>query len=146
MKTNNSKLVEGLNKLLADYHIYYQNLRAQHWNVKGNQFFVLHEKFEEYYDEAAEAIDEIAERILMIGGVPVHTLADYIKLTGLKEAEYNTDGKRSVEIVLGDNRSLLKSFYEVLELADGDEETVALLSDLIGDAEKRIWMLSALIG
>ena len=86
MKTNNSKLVERLNRLLADYQIFYQNLRGLHWNVKGPQFFMLHEKYEELYNEAAETVDEVAERILMIGGQPLHTFTDYLKTAELKES------------------------------------------------------------
>src|SRR5690554_6958370 len=85
MNTNNVKLADKLNKLLADYQIYYQNLRGLHWNVKGVKFFMLHEKYEEYYDEAAETIDEIAERILMIGGKPLHSYDAYLQTAELKE-------------------------------------------------------------
>ncbi len=146
MKANNSNLVERLNQLLADYQIYYQNLRALHWNVKGQQFFMLHEKYEELYDEAAEVIDEIAERILMIGGQPVHTFADYLKTAKLKEAGFISEGKKGVELVLENSRYLLKSFNEILVIADGDEGTSALMGDLIGAAEKRIWMLESTLG
>jgi starvation-inducible DNA-binding protein len=146
MKTNNSKLVERLNQLLADYQIYYQNLRGLHWNVKGAQFFMLHEKYEELYNEAAESVDEIAERILMVGGQPLHTFTDYLKVAELKEAGLISEGKKGVEVVLENSRYLLKSFNEILELADGDEGTYALISDLIGATEKRIWMLESTLG
>lgn len=146
METKNSKLVDKLNQLLADYQIFYQNLRGLHWNVKGTQFFMLHEKYEELYDEAAEVVDEIAERILMIGGQPLHTFNDYLKTAGLKEAGHVSDGKKGVEIVLENSRYLLKNFNEILEIADGDEGTSALMSDLIGAAEKRIWMLESTLG
>ncbi|SHE75804.1 starvation-inducible DNA-binding protein [Mariniphaga anaerophila] len=146
MKTNNSQLAERLNVLLSDYQIFYQNLRNMHWNVKGSQFFMLHEKYEELYNEAAATVDEIAERILMIGGKPLHTFADYLKTAGLKEAGYVSDGKEGIELVLENSRYLLKSFKEILELAEGDEGTSALMSDLIGSTEKRIWMLGSCLG
>ena len=70
----NEKRVTGvtsaLHQLLADFQVHYTNLRGMHWNIKGHGFFVLHEKFESMYDDTAEKIDEIAERILMLGGVP----------------------------------------------------------------------------
>lgn len=146
MKTNNSKLVERLNRLLADYQIFYQNLRGLHWNVKGPQFFMLHEKYEELYNEAAETVDEVAERILMIGGQPLHTFTDYLKTAELKESGNISDGKIGVEVVLENSRYLLKSFNEIMELADGDEGTSAMMSDLIGAAEKRIWMFESTLG
>lgn len=61
------KEIELLNSLLANFQIYYQNLRGFHWNVKGNRFFVLHAKFEELYNDAIEKVDELAERILTLG-------------------------------------------------------------------------------
>ena len=57
-------VVAALKQLLADYQIFYTNLRGFHWNVKGKGFFTLHAKYEELYNDAAEKIDEIAERIL----------------------------------------------------------------------------------
>ncbi len=75
---------EKLNVLLADYQVYYQNLRGFHWNIQGNRFFSLHEKFEELYLSTAEVIDEIAERILTLGHVPLHTFNDYVATAHLK--------------------------------------------------------------
>lgn len=64
------KLVRSLQQLLADFQVHYMNLRGFHWNIQGHGFFVLHSKFEEMYDDTAEKVDQIAERILMLGGVP----------------------------------------------------------------------------
>ena len=148
MKAENQKLVENLNKLLADYQMYYQNLRGLHWNVKGAMFFMLHEKFEAYYNEASEVVDEIAERILTIGGQPLHTFEDYVKTATLPKAVNVSDGQKAVEIVLENNRFLLNNFREILALAaeKEDEGTAAMMSDLIGTTEKRIWMLESFLG
>lgn len=71
-------LSTDLNKLLANFQRYYQNLRGIHWNIKGKRFFDLHVKFEELYTDANLKVDLIAERILTLGGVPLHTFEDYI--------------------------------------------------------------------
>ena len=63
-------VVGGLSQLLADFQVYYTNLRGFHWNVRGKSFFVMHAKYEELYNDAAEKIDELAERILQLGAVP----------------------------------------------------------------------------
>ncbi|MBN1820775.1 MAG: DNA starvation/stationary phase protection protein [Prolixibacteraceae bacterium] len=147
VKSKNSEVKDKLNQLLADYQLYYQNLRGLHWNVKGSMFFMLHEKFEEYYNEAADAVDEIAERILMIGGTPLHTFSDYIKYASIQETENVSDGKEAVYVTLDNSKHLLNRFNEVLEVAEkaGDEATSALMSDFISAAEKRIWMLSSVL-
>ena len=145
METKNQNVAEKLNKLLADYQIYYQNMRGLHWNIKGAMFFMLHEKFEELYNEASEVVDEIAERILTIGGKPLHSFEDYIATATLPVVTNVSEGRKAVEITLENNRFLLNSFKELLELAgDADDEgTGAMMSDLIGTTEKRIWMLES---
>ncbi|MBN1984982.1 MAG: DNA starvation/stationary phase protection protein [Prolixibacteraceae bacterium] len=145
MKAKNQKLIEKLNQLLANYQIYYQNLRGLHWNVKGAMFFMLHEKYEELYNQASEVIDEIAERILMVGGQPLHTFNDYVQTATLPEVKNVSDGREGVETVLENTRFLLVSFKEIMEDAGeaGDEGTAALMSEWIGEAEKQIWMLES---
>jgi starvation-inducible DNA-binding protein len=136
-----------LNQLLADYQIYYQNLRTLHWFAKGRTFFSLHAKFEEYYNEASEVVDELAERILMLGGSPSHSFAEYVSVGKLQETEVISDGTIAVELVLANNEYLLQAVKEIFKLAGEaeDEGTVALLSGLIGSTEKRIWMLKAFL-
>ncbi|MBN1157765.1 MAG: DNA starvation/stationary phase protection protein [Bacteroidales bacterium] len=142
----NEKIQEKLNVLLSDYQIYYQNLRAFHWLVKGQQFYMLHEKFEAFYDEAAEDIDEIAERILMISGKPLHSFEDYLKHAGMKAEKNLEKASDIIPKIIANNEHLLLSFRNILEMAAdaGDEGTVALMSDFIGAAEKRLWMLNSL--
>lgn len=141
----NQITVEKLNKLLADYQVFYQNLRGLHWNIKGQMFFALHEKYEEYYNAAAEVVDEIAERILMLGGQPLHTFGDYLKVATLEQVTNVSDGKKGVEAVLNSDRFFLKSFKEILTVAgeNEDEGTIAMISEWIGATEKRIWMLES---
>jgi len=148
MKAKNQNTVEKLNKLLADYQIFYQNLRGLHWNVKGPMFFALHEKFEEYYNQSAEVVDAIAERVLMLGGQPLHTFGEYLEVATLEQVKNVSDGREAVEAVLKGDRFFLNSFKEILETANenNDEGTAAMMSDWIGETEKRIWMLEAYLG
>ena len=59
--------------------MFYTNLRGLHWNVKGNRFFGLHAKYEELYNDAAEKVDEIAERLLQLGATPENRFSEYLK-------------------------------------------------------------------
>ena len=81
------KLVQSLQQLLADFQVHYMNLRGFHWNIQGHGFFVLHSKFEEMYDDMAEKIDQIAERILMLGGVPSNKFGEYLKIANVREID-----------------------------------------------------------
>lgn len=113
---NAQQVVNLLNELLANYQIYYQNLRGFHWNVRGNRFFVLHAKFEELYNDAIEKVDEIAERILTLGGVPLHSYAAYTKVATLKAKENVTDGDACLRAVVEDVQVLLKQEREILSV------------------------------
>lgn len=138
-------VVSALQQLLADYQVYYTNLRGLHWNVKGKEFFVLHAQFENMYDNAAEKIDEIAERILMLDGVPAHNFSEYLKISKVNELGYVTSGDTGVAHVMDTISHFVASERHILKLASeaGDESTVAMMSDYIKEQEKLLWMLVA---
>lgn len=115
------------------------------WNVRGNRFFVLHAKFEELYNDAIEKVDEIAERILTLGGVPLHSYAAYTKVATLKAKENVTDGDACLRAVVEDVQVLLKQEREILSVAAeiGDDGTQDVFSSYVSSQEKLLWMLSA---
>ncbi|MCB0481459.1 MAG: DNA starvation/stationary phase protection protein [Flavobacteriales bacterium] len=144
-KKKAEKLSHILNQLLADYEIFYQNLRGFHWNIKGKEFFELHLKFEELYDDAFIKIDEIAERILTLEGEPLHTYTDYLKVSNIKEAKNVTNGVEGVKIIVKNFSVIITTEREILALAEeaNDEGTVSLMSDYISQTEKTLWMLNS---
>ncbi|WP_034920682.1 Dps family protein [Gillisia sp. CAL575] len=137
--------VKELNILLADYHLYYQKLRNFHWNVIGKNFFDLHEKFEELYDDAKLKVDEIAERILTLRYQPVSNFSEYLKTSTVKESPSDLSDSRMIETLLEDHGIILKQLRKVAEVADkgGDEGTIDLVGGYIGELEKTSWMLDA---
>lgn len=139
------KLVVKLNDLLANYQLFYQNLRGLHWNIKGKEFFELHLKFEELYNDAILKIDEVAERILTLEGEPLHTFTDYIKTASIKEEKAVSNGVKGVKIVVKNFSTLIKKERSILSLAAEaeDEGTVSLMSDYITETEKTLWMLNS---
>ncbi|MDX1761284.1 MAG: DNA starvation/stationary phase protection protein [Christiangramia sp.] len=139
------KTVEELNVLLADYHIYYQKLRNFHWNIIGKNFFDLHEKFEELYDDAKLKVDEIAERILTLRYQPTSNLSEYLKDSNLKESGSDIADKKMIEILLEDHGSILKQMRKVVDAAGkaDDEGTIDLIGAYIRELEKTSWMLDA---
>lgn len=142
------KNIELLNQLLANFQIYYQNLRGLHWNIRGKRFFELHVKFEELYNQAQLRIDEIAERVLTLGGTPLHTFEDYLKQNKITVAKNITNDEEAVEIIIKSLTALLTIERDILEKAGeiNDEGTNAMMSDLITEQEKDIWMMQAFLG
>ncbi len=138
-------VVVALNKLLADYHIYYQKLRSNHWNVLGKNFFDLHIKFEELYTDAQVKIDEIAERILTLRYHPMSTLSDYLQTSSITEKDNLKTDVDMVNETLNDHKILLEQMNKVIEVSDSisDEGTIDLIGAYIRELEKASWMLNA---
>lgn len=147
-KEKAEQLTTKLNDLLANYQIYYQNLRGFHWNIKGREFFELHAKFEELYNDARIKIDEIAERILTLGSTPSHTMSSYVSSASIQECTHVTDGVKAVEITATNLGVLVEKERVILsEAAEAnDEGSVTLMSDYITEQEKVLWMLHAYLG
>ncbi|WP_431166432.1 Dps family protein [Tenacibaculum halocynthiae] len=147
-KKKTENLVEELNVLLANFQIYYQNVRGLHWNIKGKNFFELHVKFEEFYTDAQEKVDLIAERILTLQGVPLHTFNDYSSLAKVPVAKNIYEDVKAVELVVESLSELLKIERSILELSDDadDEGTNSMMSDFISEQEKTLWMMNAWLG
>jgi starvation-inducible DNA-binding protein len=140
-------LAEKLNDLLANYQVFYMNVRGFHWNIKGEKFFELHVKFEELYDDLIMKIDEIAERILTLGKMPLHSYRNYLEVSEIKEAVNVTDGNECVEEILKGFSVLIAKQRELLELSGdaGDEGTNSMASDYIREQEKLVWMYTAFL-
>ncbi|PKG51019.1 Dps family protein [Olleya sp. 1-3] len=138
-------VVVELNTLLSDYNLYYQKLRTFHWNILGKNFFDLHEKFENMYNEAKLKVDEIAERILTLRHHPVSKFSDYLKISSLSEGSVMTTDDEMIDELLNDHKTMLSQMRQVLSKAEdaGDEGTIDLIGAYIRELEKSSWMLNA---
>ena len=141
-------LAVRLNELLANYQIFYINLRGFHWNIKGEKFFELHLKFEELYTSVQAKIDEVAERILTLGNTPVHSYTGYLNNSTILETIDVSDSLSAVESILKSLEILITIQREILDLSGdaNDEGTNALMSDYIREQEKLAWMFTAFMG
>lgn len=142
-------VVDMLNEYLANYHIHYQKLRGCHWNIKGQNFFTLHLKFEELYTNAQLTIDEIAERVLTLGKPPHSRFSDYIKESAIKEIDtIGLADTAMVEAVLDDMTKLIELERDLLEATDkaGDDGSNDMVNRFMQFKEKTIWMLKSFLG
>ncbi len=138
------KLYDVLNKQVANFSVLFTKLHHFHWYVTGPQFYQLHAKFEEFYDEVNELYDAFAERLLMIGGYPVSNLKGYLAITSLKEASGTEKPEEMVKHILDDFKLIAIELKEALKISQnlGDEVTADLLISTLSSFEKHIWMLS----
>lgn len=142
---NVENVVVALQNLLADFQVYYTNLRGFHWEIKGRGFFVLHEKFESMYDDAAAKVDEIAERILTLGGTPENKYSGYLKVARIPEVSGVSSSKEAVDNVLNTYKHFIAEERKLIELAEeaNDVVTVDMLTGYLKEQEKMVWMLVA---
>ncbi len=138
-------LGEELNILLANFQRYYMNLRGIHWNIKGKRFFDLHAKFEELYDDANLKVDMVAERVLTLGEVPLHTFEDYIEVSKVPQGKNITEDEKAIRLIVDSLKELLKIERRILDASDkaNDEGTNSMMSDFITEQEKTVWMMKA---
>jgi DNA protection during starvation protein 2 len=141
-----SKTAEKLNLYLVNLNVLYRKVQNYHWNVVGKGFFTIHAKLEDFYDKINEQIDEVAERILAIGGRPYGTLKDYLTLTTIKEAENKEIFVHDVLVSVKDEfQGMLKLAKEIKTAADDESDygTSAMMDEYITEYEKNLWMLNA---
>ena len=141
------KISHALNELLANYSVHYQKLRNFHWNVKGSDFFDLHEQFEMQYNEALLHIDDIAERIRIFQETPLSTMKEYLETSEIKETSAQLASDLMVREILSDYRILLEHMFSVVEIAaeQNDSGTEEMIKVFIHHIEKHHWMLSAFL-
>jgi starvation-inducible DNA-binding protein len=141
-------LENALNQQLANWNVLYVKLHNYHWYVKGLNFFTLHEKFELYYNDASTIVDEIGERILTIGGMPIATLREYLEVTTITEGNRELNAIDMVSDLIADYEIIVNESKTIINLAEenDDEETADLFRDKIGKIEKQLWMLKAFLG
>ncbi|KAJ3198493.1 MULTISPECIES: Dps family protein [Paenibacillus] len=148
-KTDQAKSVEQvLNRQVANLNVLYVKIHNYHWYVKGPNFFTLHVKFEEFYNEVTVQMDEIAERILTLKGSPAATMKEYLELSSIQEAAGGEDAKTMVQNLIEDFATLSNEYQEGIEVAEAaeDQPTSDMLTGFKADLEKHMWMLRSFLG
>ncbi|ANE45643.1 general stress protein [Paenibacillus swuensis] len=141
-------LTEVLNQQVANWSVLYMKLHNYHWYVKGPQFFTLHVKFEELYNEASLHIDELAERLLTLGGQPIATMKGCLELSSIKEAQGDEKAENMVASLVKDFETVVQESKDGQAIAQeqGDEVTADMLLAIYSGVEKHNWMLSSFLG
>ncbi|MGB1229570.1 MAG: Dps family protein [Holosporaceae bacterium] len=143
---NTNDVCQGLARVLSDTYVLYLKTQNYHWNVKGQLFHSLHALFEEQYTELSEAVDQIAERIRMLGHNAPGSFKAFASLASLKEAEGDEEAMTMVKTLAADQKKIEAVIQESFKLAAdaGDDVTLDLLTGRLAAHQKNHWMLSAL--
>ena len=141
-------ITEDLNLFLSNLNVFYRKLQNYHWNVKGEDFFTVHAKLEELYDDINEQIDEIAEHILIIDGQPLGTMNDYLEIAQIQEAQNEKICSNKIfETILKDYNILIENATKVKEDADNEKKyaTSALMDEYLQVFKKKVWMIRQML-
>lgn len=142
---------DQLNQLVADISQLTVNIHQIHWYMRGREFFRLHPLMDDYMDQLNEQLDEIAERLIAIGGSPYSTTQEFIDHTGLSE-EPGKFGKYSLNEYmqrLTDQFKYLRDQYQKgMEISDSEKDwpTQDMLNGFKAAVDKNIWTLNAFLG
>lgn len=141
-----SQMAELLNNLLANEYVLYTKTNKYHWNVIGMSFGPLHSLFKKQYEELAEIVDHVAERVRALGFKAVGTLAEFVRATDIQEEiGSNPDDKQMIKNLLEGHEAVIKQLRQISSTAAqlSDEGTVNMVGGLIEGHEKTAWMLRA---
>lgn len=145
---NTNGLIGLLNKNLANLQVLYVKLHNYHWNVKGIMFKPIHEMTEGYYEYFAKQYDDVAERIIQLGGKPLSSMKDYLSNASIQEESGNDfEGKAVLNSVLANFELLHVQFKEISKSAGEitDAPTVNIADENVAWLEKEIWMIKAML-
>ncbi len=133
-----------LNQILADEYVLYTKVRNYHWNVEGSNFMEMHKFYEDMYSGIDEAIDEIAERVRMLGHYSEGRLKDFLSLTSLTEPEYSNNQKQQLENLLSDHETMVQALRrDIKNFSDEykDDGNTDFLTGLMKQHEKWAWFV-----
>jgi starvation-inducible DNA-binding protein len=143
-----NELTQMVNQQIANGTVLYIKLHNYHWYVTGPEFFTLHAKFEELYNEAALHIDELAERLLAMGDKPVATMTGALEIASVKEAAGYESASDMVASIVDDYSTIIDELKRGMKMAGevNDETTSDLLLSIHSGLEKHVWMLNSFLG
>ncbi|MDO8999638.1 MAG: DNA starvation/stationary phase protection protein [Bacteroidota bacterium] len=134
-----------LSTVLANEMTLYVKTRKAHWNVAGESFMELHKLFQDHYQQLEESIDEVAERIGKLGHKTIGTMAEFSKLTMIKEhpGKYSSSKEILKELLKDHETIIVELRTDITNCSDknNDAGTADYLTGLMEQHETIAWVL-----
>ncbi len=139
----NDAIVTGLQKQVANAFILYLNYKHYHWQTFGPLFRDLHRLFDEFAEEIYGTIDEMAERVRMIGQNPVSRIEEFLQTASISSAAQSTDMREMIREANQNSLQIIKEMREAIKVADeaDDPGTADVLTTFVQIHEKQEWWL-----
>jgi starvation-inducible DNA-binding protein len=148
-ETHLNAVAEELNKLLADEVVLYIKTRNYHWNIEGHNFYEMHSFYEGQFNQLDEIMDQVAERIRIIGHYTEARLSDYLKLTNLLESPYTNAQNDQLKNLLASHETIIHNLRRLIPLFSEKHKDLGssdFVNQLLGKHEKMAWMVRAYLG
>lgn len=149
MTEQNLQTQNQLNQLIADISTLGVIVHQTHWYMRGPEFFKLHPKMDDFLDDLNDQLDEIAERLIAIGGAPYSTTQEFIDHTGLTESpgDWHIPLPERMAHLVDGYRYLANEFQKAIEITDEEHDlpTQDIINGFKSDTDKKIWMLQAFL-
>ena len=147
-KAERTGVAAELSKVLADSYAVYQKTHGYHWNVRGPDFFSIHNLLEQQYRDIWEALDQIAERIRALGELAPQGYGAFGNLSAIKDGDPSKNAEAMLKDLIESHETLIATLYASLPAAQeaGDEVSASLISDRLTAHEKHVWMLRSSLG
>lgn len=137
-------VAQELNKLLADEMVLYIQLRNYHWNIEGSSFYEMHLFYEKQFNEIDTILDELAERIRIIGHYAEARLVDYLKLTHLVEPPYANEKTKQLQELIHSHETIIRNIRRLITLFAEQYKDLGssdFVTQLLGKHEKMAWLV-----
>lgn len=146
MSANSKPVIAALEQALADTYALALKTQNYHWNVEGPTFYGLHNLFEEQYNDAHGAVDELAERIRALGAPAPGSFQVFMDATKIADAKQNADAKTMVADLVSSHETMGETLREGISVAEeaGDPATADMLTARLTTHDKHAWMLRSL--
>lgn len=140
-----TRVVDGLNLVLADSYALMALTHLAHWNVEGPDFFPLHKAFQEQYEDLFEAIDEIAERVRALDAYAIGGLSTFAKVAQMEEFKAPMPQKDYVAALIVAHEKVVDDATRARDVAGeaNDLQTQDLMIKRLESHEKTLWMLKS---
>jgi starvation-inducible DNA-binding protein len=141
------ELAHAVGKALAETYVLYTKTQAVHWNVVGPMFYSLHKLTEEQYEDLADAIDTLAERIRALGAPAPGSFGEFLERSDIAESRQKQTAEQAVTMLYADHETAARTFRDATRLANevDDVVTADLLTDRMAKHEKAAWMLRSIL-
>jgi len=138
-----------LNQAVADLSQFATVIHQAHWYMRGTDFLTQHEKMDEYMNEINDQMDEVAERLIVIGGAPYSTLSEFAANTKISDmaGSFEVSMAGHFQTLLDNYRYMQGLYQEGIDTAaeENDKVTEDMFINLTSAVEKNIWMISAVL-